>query len=192
MACDLSDPSIMRAYEEVISMQDPTNWWVLRLASSSGGLDELGRNLKEETLYGFLRIENKFVFLMYLSEQISDVQRARGLVHGRAVALLFKMHQIQIRATTREEISEAKIRSKLIDEILNFPLSPEYDQNSQIILPPESEQQNKVDDINNHNETAHQLHQEPDEKSATNNKKKKKFRLKNLFCFSCSRKHYSN
>ncbi|CAG8467576.1 7377_t:CDS:10 [Ambispora leptoticha] len=152
MACDLSDPSIMRAYEEIISMQDTTNWLILGYhgtrnkislySKGSGGLDEFGQNLREEILYAFLRIDDKFVFL-------TDVQRARGLVHGRVVAALFKMHQMQIRASTREEVSEVKMRLKLLDELPNVSSSFERDQNHenpQIILPPdnnESEQQIK-------------------------------------------------
>ncbi|CAG8659407.1 14253_t:CDS:2, partial [Ambispora leptoticha] len=91
MACDLSDPSIMRAYEKIISMQDTINWFILGYhdtrnkislySKGSGGLDEFGQNLKE----------------------ILIILIACGLVQGRVVAALFKMHQMQ---TTREEVSE--------------------------------------------------------------------------------------
>ncbi len=42
-------------------------------SKGSGGLDELRDNLKEEVLYGFLRIENRFVLLTYVSEQVRYV-----------------------------------------------------------------------------------------------------------------------
>lgn len=36
----------------------------------TGGIDELTSNLKEEVLYGFVRIEDRFALLAYVSEQV--------------------------------------------------------------------------------------------------------------------------
>ncbi|CAG8436573.1 6218_t:CDS:2 [Ambispora gerdemannii] len=123
MSCDLSDTAISQAYEEIVSGQD-TNWLILGYhdtrdkislySKGTGGLDELRQNLQEEVLYGFLRIENRFVLITYVSEQVSGVRRARALVHGRAVGALFKQaHQIQINASTPADLLEEKVRSKL-------------------------------------------------------------------------------
>ncbi|KAG9300616.1 hypothetical protein G9A89_005216 [Geosiphon pyriformis] len=123
MSCDLSDPAISQAYEEIVSGQ-ATNWLILGYhdtrdkislySKGTGGLDELRQNLKEEVLYGFLRIENRFVLLTYVSEQVSGVRRARALVHGRAVGAQFKQaHQIQISASTPGDLSEANVRNRL-------------------------------------------------------------------------------
>jgi len=122
MSCDLSDSNISEAYDEIVSGQD-TNWLILGYhdtrdkislySKGSGGLDELRNNLKEEVLYGFLRIENRFVLLTYVSEQVSGVRRARALVHGRAVGALFKAHQIQINASTPNDLTEANVRNRL-------------------------------------------------------------------------------
>ncbi|CAJ0915040.1 9256_t:CDS:2, partial [Entrophospora sp. SA101] len=38
---------------------------------------------------------------------------ARALVHGRAVGALFKAHQIQISASTPNDLSEANVRNRL-------------------------------------------------------------------------------
>ncbi|CAJ0910858.1 8737_t:CDS:2 [Entrophospora sp. SA101] len=110
MSCDLSDPAITVAYEEIVNGQD-TNWLILGYhdtrdkislySKGSQGLDELRSNLKDEVLYGFLRIENKFVLLTYVSEQV------------RAVGALFKAHQIQISASTPNDLTEANVRNRL-------------------------------------------------------------------------------
>ncbi|RIA96462.1 hypothetical protein C1645_754790 [Glomus cerebriforme] len=122
MSCDLSDLAISEAYDEIVNGQE-TNWLILGYhdtrdkislySKGSGGLDELRNNLKEEVLYGFLRIENRFVLLTYVSEQVSGVRRARALVHGRAVGALFKAHQIQINASTPNDLTEANVRNRL-------------------------------------------------------------------------------
>ncbi|CAJ0758008.1 12233_t:CDS:2 [Entrophospora sp. SA101] len=113
----------MIAYEEIINGQD-TEWLILGYndtrdkislySKGSHGLEGLRSNLKDEVLYGFIRIENKFVLLTYVSEQVSGVRRARALVHGRAVGALFKQaHQIQISASTPNDLSEANVRNRL-------------------------------------------------------------------------------
>ncbi|CAI2176931.1 17574_t:CDS:2 [Funneliformis geosporum] len=112
MSCDLTDPAISEAYDEIVGGQD-TNWLILgyndtrdKISLNSkgpGGLDELRDNLKEEeVLYGFLRIENRFVFLTYVSDQV------------RAVGALFKQaHQVQINASTPNDLTEANVRNRL-------------------------------------------------------------------------------
>ncbi|RHZ53887.1 hypothetical protein Glove_433g9 [Diversispora epigaea] len=134
MSCDLTDPEISVAYEAITSGQD-TNWLILGYhdtrdkislySKGSGGLEELRNNLKEEVLYGFLRIENRFVLLTYVSEAVSGVRRARALVHGRAVGALFKAHQIQISASTPNDLTEANVRNRLkLGEPSERPISP--------------------------------------------------------------------
>ncbi|CAJ0645127.1 1480_t:CDS:2 [Entrophospora sp. SA101] len=89
MSCDLSDPAITVAYEEIINGQD-TEWLILGYndtrdkislySKGSHGLEGLRSNLKDEVLYGFIRIENKFVLLTYVSEQVSGVRRDSSLL----------------------------------------------------------------------------------------------------------------
>jgi hypothetical protein len=39
-------------------------------SKGTGGLEELRANLTEEVLYGFVRIEDRFALLAYVSEQV--------------------------------------------------------------------------------------------------------------------------
>ncbi|CAG8733189.1 15832_t:CDS:2 [Acaulospora morrowiae] len=141
MSCDLSDPAIGEAYEEIVNGQE-TNWLILGYHESrdkislyskgTGGLDELRGNLKDEVLYGFLRIENRYVLFTYVSEAVSGVRRARALVHGRAVGALFKAHQVTINASTPTDLTEANVRNRLKlgepSERSNTPPGPKRNQ----------------------------------------------------------------
>ncbi|KAG0370036.1 hypothetical protein BGZ54_008034 [Gamsiella multidivaricata] len=120
MSCDLTDPAILEAYNEIVS-GTPTNWDKISLYSKgSGGLEELKANLKEEVLYGFVRIEDRFALLAYVSEQ---VRYARALVHGKAVGALFKSSHVQINSSSLAELTEDKVRARL--GLVDGPLTPE-------------------------------------------------------------------
>ncbi|KAF9577017.1 hypothetical protein BGW38_008062, partial [Lunasporangiospora selenospora] len=79
MSCDLTDPAILEAYQEIVTGA-PTNWLILGYHDTrdkislyfkgAGGLEELTNNLTEEVLYGFVRIEDRFALLAYVSEQV--------------------------------------------------------------------------------------------------------------------------
>ncbi|KAF9929684.1 hypothetical protein FBU30_001314 [Linnemannia zychae] len=122
MSCDLTDPTIQAAYNEIIS-GSPTNWLILGYhdtrdkislySKGTGGLEELRSKLSEEVLYGFVRIEDRFALLAYVSEQVSGLRRARALVHGKAVAALFKNTTVQINSSTLGELSDEKVHSRL-------------------------------------------------------------------------------
>ncbi|KAF8938019.1 hypothetical protein EDD21DRAFT_61990 [Dissophora ornata] len=132
MSCDLTDPAILEAYQEIVS-GTPTNWLILGYhdtrdkislySKGAGGLEELKANLKEEVLYGFVRIENKFALLAYVSEQVSGLRRARALVHGKAVGALFKHNDAQINSSSLSDLSEEKVRSRL--GLIDGPPTPE-------------------------------------------------------------------
>ncbi|KAG0260113.1 hypothetical protein BG011_002132 [Mortierella polycephala] len=84
MSCDLTDPAITETYNAIVSGA-PTNWLILGYhdtrdkislySNGAGGLEELRANLKEEVLYGFVRIEDRFALLSYVSEQVSGLRR---------------------------------------------------------------------------------------------------------------------
>ncbi|KAG0372274.1 hypothetical protein BGX24_000465 [Mortierella sp. AD032] len=122
MSCDLTDPAITQAYQAIVS-GTPTNWLILGYhdtrdkislySKGTGGLEELRANLTEEVLYGFVRIEDKFALLAYVSEQVSGLRRARALVHGKAVGALFKSNHVQINSSNLAELSDEKVRSRL-------------------------------------------------------------------------------
>ncbi|KAF9996000.1 hypothetical protein BGZ65_008391 [Modicella reniformis] len=122
MSCDLTDPAILEAYNEIVSGV-PTNWLILGYhdtrdkislySKGTGGLHELAANLKEEVLYGFVRIEDRFALLAYVSEQVSGLRRARALVHGKAVGTLFKASNVQLNTTNLAELTEERVRARL-------------------------------------------------------------------------------
>ncbi|KAF9295204.1 hypothetical protein BKA57DRAFT_447404 [Linnemannia elongata] len=122
MSCDLTDPAILEAYQAIVS-GTPTNWLILGYhdtrdkislySKGTGGLEELRSNLTEEVLYGFVRIEDRFALLAYVSEQVSGLRRARALVHGKAVGALFKNTHVQINSSNLAELSDDKVRHRL-------------------------------------------------------------------------------
>ncbi|KAI1310198.1 hypothetical protein EDD11_003906 [Mortierella claussenii] len=132
MSCDLTDPAILEAYNDIIS-GTPTNWLILGYhdtrdkislySKGTGGLEELTANLKEEVLYGFVRIEDRFALLAYVSEQVSGLRRARALVHGKAVGALFKASNVQINTSTLAELTEERVRTRL--GLIDGPPTPE-------------------------------------------------------------------
>ncbi|KAG0334600.1 hypothetical protein BG004_000334 [Podila humilis] len=130
MSCDLTDPAILEAYQAIIT-GTPTNWLILGYhdtrdkislySKGTGGLDELVSNLKEEVLYGFVRIEDRFALLAYVSEQVSGL-RPRALVHGKAVGALFKGSHVQINTSSLADLTEERVRARL--GLVEGPPSP--------------------------------------------------------------------
>ncbi|KAF9438903.1 hypothetical protein BGZ76_003263 [Entomortierella beljakovae] len=132
MSCDLTDPAILETYQDIIS-GSPTNWLILGYhdtrdkislySRGAGGLGELTSNLKEEVLYGFVRIEDRFALIAYVSEQVSGLRRARALVHGKAVGALFKASNVQINTSSVGELTEDRVRARL--GLIEGPPTPE-------------------------------------------------------------------
>ncbi|KAJ1963712.1 hypothetical protein IWQ62_003135, partial [Dispira parvispora] len=122
MSCDLSDSNILQAYTEIVNGQG-TNWLLLGYndtrdiislyGKGSGGLGEFVTHLRSEVLFGFLRFDNTNILIQHISEQVSGVRRARGLVHGRAVANLLKDHDQQIIVSSAGDLREDTLRSRI-------------------------------------------------------------------------------
>ncbi|KAG0031395.1 hypothetical protein BGZ81_001303 [Podila clonocystis] len=122
MSCDLTDPAILEAHQEIVS-GTPTNWLILGYhdtrdkislySKGSGGVGELRANLKDEVLYGFVRIDDRYALLAYVSEHVSGLRRARALVHGKAVGALFKNNHVQINSSNLADFTEDKIRARM-------------------------------------------------------------------------------
>ncbi|KAI8146671.1 hypothetical protein BJV82DRAFT_599415 [Fennellomyces sp. T-0311] len=120
--CDLSDPKIVQAYTEIEQYED-TNWLLLGYhdtrdvislySKGTGGLGEFRKHLTDEVLYGFVRVDDRFILITWVSEQVSGVRRARALVHSRSVAALLKSHHAQITASSLNDVSDANIRTRL-------------------------------------------------------------------------------
>ncbi|KAI9277287.1 hypothetical protein BDA99DRAFT_130688 [Phascolomyces articulosus] len=120
--CDLSDPKIVQAYTEIEQAED-TNWLILGYndtrdvislySKGTGGLSEFRQHLTNEVLYGFVRMDGRFILITWVSEQVSGVRRARALVHSRSVAAILKSHNAQITASSLNDVSDANIRTRL-------------------------------------------------------------------------------
>ncbi|KAG2178674.1 hypothetical protein INT44_001827 [Umbelopsis vinacea] len=119
MSCNLQDPKILEAYSEIIDYE-PTDWLILGyndtrdvISLYNKGTNGLRDHLREEVLFGFLRLDDRFILITYISEQVSGVRRARALVHGRAVATMMPVHNAQMTATMPSELSDTNINTKL-------------------------------------------------------------------------------
>ncbi|KAI8382291.1 hypothetical protein BD560DRAFT_386179 [Blakeslea trispora] len=120
--CDLSDPRIVETYTSITEGGE-TNWLILGYndtrdvislySQGTGGLSEFREHLSDEVLYGFVRVEDRYILITWVSEQVSGVRRARALVHSRSVASLLKLHSAQITASTLNDLSDTNIRTRL-------------------------------------------------------------------------------
>ncbi|SAM04245.1 hypothetical protein [Absidia glauca] len=120
--CDLSDPRITQTYQAIIE-GEPTDWLLLGYndtrdvislySSGTSGLNEFRNQLKDEILFGFVRVEDRFILISYVPDQVSGVRRARTLVHSRSVASLFQVHHAQLTASSLNDLSDANIRTRL-------------------------------------------------------------------------------
>ncbi|KAI8971380.1 hypothetical protein BDB01DRAFT_485364 [Pilobolus umbonatus] len=120
--CDLSDPRIVETYT-AITEGESTNWMMLGYndtrdvislyTKGTEGLNEFRNHLVDEVLYGFVRVEDKFILITWVSDQVSGVRRARAFVHSRSVASLLKLNNAQINASNMNDLSDQNIRTKL-------------------------------------------------------------------------------
>ncbi|RCH97363.1 hypothetical protein CU098_008624, partial [Rhizopus stolonifer] len=115
-------PRILNAYI-AITEDDPTDWLILGYkdtrdtislyACGENGLSEFRDNLTNEILFGFVRVEDKFVLITYVPDSVSGVRRARALVHSRAVANILELSHAQLTASNLTDLSDANIRTRL-------------------------------------------------------------------------------
>ncbi|KAI8354619.1 hypothetical protein EDC96DRAFT_446871 [Choanephora cucurbitarum] len=120
--CDITDPRILNAYIS-ITEHDPTDWLILGYKGTrdvislyscgENGLSEFRDNLTDEILFGFIRIEDKFVLVTYVPDTVSGVRRARALVHSRAVANILELSHAQLTASSLSDLSDGNIRTRL-------------------------------------------------------------------------------
>ncbi|ORX94318.1 actin depolymerizing protein [Basidiobolus meristosporus CBS 931.73] len=122
MSCDLSDPAIAPAYEEVATGQG-ANWLILGYHDSrdtislytkgAGGLEEFKAHLTDEVLYGYLNFENNLIFVTYISENVSGIRRARAFVHGKHVATMLSKHDVYFTASSLADLTESNILARI-------------------------------------------------------------------------------
>ncbi|RCH81579.1 hypothetical protein CU097_003298, partial [Rhizopus azygosporus] len=71
------------------------------------------QHLTNEILFGFVRIEDKFILITYVPDSVSGVRRARALVHSRSVASVCELSHAQITASSLSDLSDSNIRTRL-------------------------------------------------------------------------------
>ncbi|KAG0764292.1 hypothetical protein G6F57_005148 [Rhizopus arrhizus] len=103
--CDVSDPRILNAYYSITDYE-PTN-------CGTNGLSEFRDNLTNEILFGFVRIEDKFVLITYVPDSVNGVRRAKALVHSRSVAQICELSHAQITASSLSDLSDSNLRTRL-------------------------------------------------------------------------------
>lgn len=82
-------------------------------ASGVNGLSEFREHITNEILFGFVRVDDRFILITYVPDSISGVRRARALVHSRSVAEVLELSHAQITASSLSDISDANIRTRL-------------------------------------------------------------------------------
>ncbi|KAI7902435.1 uncharacterized protein BX663DRAFT_435409 [Cokeromyces recurvatus] len=120
--CNVNDPRISHAYI-AMTEDEPINWLILGYkdtrdiislyATGINGLSEFRNNLTNEILFGYVRIEDKFISITYIPDSISGVRRARALVHSRTIANILKISHAQITASNLSDLSDTNIHTRL-------------------------------------------------------------------------------
>ncbi|CAO3659895.1 unnamed protein product [Rhizopus stolonifer] len=95
---------------------------IVLYSSGTNGLSEFREHLTNEILFGFIRVEDKFVLVTYVPDSVNGVRRARALVHSRSVAAVCPLAHAQLTASSLSDLSDSNIRTRLkLDQIPNRP-----------------------------------------------------------------------
>ncbi|KAI9359505.1 hypothetical protein BD770DRAFT_342893 [Pilaira anomala] len=132
--CDVNDPRILNAYQ-AITEDEPTDWLLLGYkdtrnvislyASGFNGLSEFREHITNEILFGFVRVDDRFIHITYVPDSVSGVRRARALVHSRSVANKLELSHAQITASSLSDMSDANIRTRLkLGQVPNNTIRP--------------------------------------------------------------------
>ncbi|GAA5805219.1 hypothetical protein HPULCUR_010733 [Helicostylum pulchrum] len=97
--CDVNDPRILNAYI-AITEDEPTDC-------------EFREHITNEILFGFVRVDDRFILITYVPDSVSGVRRARALVHSRSVAGILELSHAQFTASSLSDMSDANIRTRL-------------------------------------------------------------------------------
>jgi len=128
--CDLSDPKIVQAYEDVRDDNTEANWLLLGYGGSKktlqlygrgeGALSEFVSKLPDgEVVYGYIRVKYgdsgraKFVFVTYVPDSLSGLAKAKANMHKPSIDRFLKYFHIQVNATTAADLQEATVQAKL-------------------------------------------------------------------------------
>jgi len=128
--CDVSNPDVAAAYQEIRTDANATNWILLGYEGNSivlqgkgsGGLSEAVNDLKDDQCqYLYLRVisgdqesrRTKFVFISWCGEQVGALKRAKMSVHKASVKSVIKDFGIEMHSTNKEDLSEDDLMQRV-------------------------------------------------------------------------------
>ncbi|MEZ4515128.1 MAG: coactosin family protein [Chloroflexota bacterium] len=130
---DVSDPSLLAAYEDVRSDKTETDWAVFGYNSSgnkiqvdatgSGGIRELVSNLRDDAVqYGYVAVttgdsesvRKKFIFITWGGPSSSVMRKARISVHKADLKEITKDFSAEVQATERSDLDEDTLIKTLL------------------------------------------------------------------------------
>lgn len=127
---DVLDEEIKKSLNKLQNDRDPTNWFSISYAEGStdkfllnnignGGINELSRSLGQTFFgYAYLRInsqrgKSKYALIQYVGEKCTALQKARVIVHEEDVLAVLKPIDVQISASSPQDLTEKKIMAAL-------------------------------------------------------------------------------
>ncbi|KAJ3013733.1 hypothetical protein HKX48_005544 [Thoreauomyces humboldtii] len=133
---DLEDPRITSTYNDIRSGTSTTDWMILAVApqlpgqkkdmlsvlgSGSGGLEEFQQQAASfaTTGYGYLKHDNKLVFIEIVPEQLSGAQRTVARKYGKQISSVLKDFDTSLTITSGSELLESPVFSPSVDAIVN-------------------------------------------------------------------------
>jgi len=129
--CDVSDPSLSEAYNEIRKDSNETNWIlfayegntkIVLKGKGSGGISEFQGHLgDDESLYGYLRVisgdaesrRSKFVFVSWCGASVGALKRAKMSVHKADIKKVLKDYAVEVHATSKEELDEEAVMTRV-------------------------------------------------------------------------------
>jgi len=128
--CDVSDPELKAAYEEVRTDANDTAWCLFGYEGNaikvqgkgSGDVEELKALLQDDqSQFGYLRVISgdneskraKFVFISWVGERVSPLKRAKVSVHKANIKSVIQSFAIEVHAEKQEELAESEILSRI-------------------------------------------------------------------------------
>ena len=125
--CDVSDPALREAYDDVLKDSSETNWCLIGYTDNktlglsekgSGGFSELkDKFLEDACQFAYLRVvsgdeeskRSKFVLISWCGEKVGALKRAKMSVHKASVKSVFKNFSVEYHAEHLEELDEENI-----------------------------------------------------------------------------------
>eukprot|EP00005_Dracoamoeba_jomungandri_P000420 CAMPEP_0174251620 /NCGR_PEP_ID=MMETSP0439-20130205/1373_1 /TAXON_ID=0 /ORGANISM="Stereomyxa ramosa, Strain Chinc5" /LENGTH=141 /DNA_ID=CAMNT_0015331971 /DNA_START=89 /DNA_END=514 /DNA_ORIENTATION=+ len=140
--CDVSDPQIKQAYDEVVASAEPggTDWCLIKYTGrnqlgfagkGSGGADEMCQHIDDESeaYFGFVKVcftsgdgtaRTKWVLVTYIGSDVKVMQKAKVSVHKASVKEVFSDFTIEVQPDQgkKDQLSQDCLIERLLS--VNF------------------------------------------------------------------------